>query len=310
MKRRKFIGVGTTFMAALALPKVLRSQTCTGLTEEDRYLDGPFHKPNAPDRINLASEFEPGQRICIKGIVSHCRGPMEGINLDVWGATASGCYESFLGCPDLPNHPDAFRLRGQMRTDVDGKYSFETILPGAYLNGAKYRPRHIHIIITLPFKIHHEWEEWKPDSNLFITQLYFAGDPYIDGDFAADHPSAANRIIPLDKTTPSLWQGTWNILIPDVTTSLAPISHSGLTEFDVIMQKRGGIILFQIPTNTGNQPVELRLFSISGELLKRSLHSKSQVEFETTGLSPGAYLVELGWWTGNGFHKESVPVRI
>ncbi len=308
MKRRKFIGVGTTFMAALALPKVLRSQTCTGLTEEDRYLDGPFHKDNAPNRVNLASEFEPGQRIRIQGIVSHCRGPMEGINLDIWGATASGCYESFLGCPDLPNHPDAFRLRGQMRTDVEGKYSFETVLPGAYLNGAKYRPRHIHIIITLPYPI---LTPQLGDTNRLITQLYFTGDPYIAGDYAADHPSAANRIIPLDKTTPSLWQGTWNILIPDVTTGLEPISHHpSLTEFDVIMQKRGDIILFQIPSNTDNQPVELRLFSVSGELLKRSLHSKSQVELVLTGLSPGAYLVELGWWTGNGFHKESVPVRI
>ena len=72
---------------------------------------------------------------------------MANVNLDVWNATDTGCYESFEGCPAPAGHPEQYRLRGKMTTDAEGRYSFETILPGAYLNGSKYRPRHIHIII-------------------------------------------------------------------------------------------------------------------------------------------------------------------
>jgi hypothetical protein len=232
---------------------------------------------------------------------------MRGINLDVWSATAAGCYESFLGCPALPNHPDEFRLRGQMQTGLEGKYSFETVLPGAYLNGAQYRPRHIHVIITLPYQIP---IDAVTQSNQLITQLYFAGDPYIYNDYAAGHSSAANRIIPLDKSAPNLWQGTWNILVPNLSPSTHSVPDPSLNDFDTIMQRRGDKILFQLPSNTAVQPVELKLFNISGALLKRSLHSNPLVELEITGLNPGAYVVELGWWTGNGFHKESVPVSI
>ena len=164
-------------------------------------MDGPFHRVDAPSRSKLASDFEPGQRLSIQGIVSNCSGPLSCINLDVWNATDGGCYESFGGCPAIPGHPEQYRLRGQMVSDAEGKYGFETVLPGAYLNGSAYRPRHIHIILSLPYTI---TTPRMGNTNHLVTQLYFEGDPYIKGDYAADHPSANNRIIALSKTDPKL----------------------------------------------------------------------------------------------------------
>jgi protocatechuate 3,4-dioxygenase beta subunit len=307
MERRKFIGLGATAFATLALPKALAAQACPAVTEEDRYLEGPFHRAGAPRRIKLASEFEPGQRISIQGVVSNCKGPMAGVNLDVWNATDTGCYESFGGCPAIPGHPEAFRLRGQMTTGEDGKYAFETILPGAYLNGGVYRPRHIHIIIGLPYPI---TTPRNGATDRLVTQLYFEGDPYIKGDYAADHPSAANRIIPMSTAVPSLWQGVWNIGIPDDKDGNGLRSGFGLDQFDVLIHRRGSRVVFGLPSHPAPHPVEIRVYEATGALAFRSLQTGAPVEVDFGSLRSGSYIVELSWWTRNGLRKESVPMAI
>jgi protocatechuate 3,4-dioxygenase beta subunit len=301
MKRRKFVGLGSTALTALLLPKLGRGQACTNLTQTDKYGLGPFYTAKAPQRIKLAPDYEPGQRVSITGTVSNCVGPMVGVNLDLWHATDSGCYKHPSdNCPDLPGHPDEFRLRGQVTTDAQGKYAFETIMPGAYLNGSKYRPQHIHCIIS------HASIAKTP----IITQLYFAGDPYIIGDFAADDPSATNRIIPLVKHAGDPWQGIWNIQIPGNALGLELLSDPALKNFDMLMENQTGKILFHLPPNRSNQPVEFRLYNISGILLKRSLQTLTPVTLETTSLTAGSYLVELRWWTKYGLRTEAVPIKI
>jgi protocatechuate 3,4-dioxygenase beta subunit len=306
MERRKFIGMGATAVATLALPKALAAQACPSKTEEDRYLDGPFHRENAPKRIKLASEFEPGQRINIQGMVANCKGPMAGVNLDVWNATHTGCYESFGGCPAIPGHPEEFRLRGQMTTGADGKYAFETILPGAYLNGSVYRPRHIHIIIGLPYAI---TTPRNGVTDRLVTQLYFEGDPYIKGDYAADHPSAATRIIPLSTTAPTLWQGEWNIGIPDDMNPNGLRSGFSLDQFDILTHRQGNRVVFGLPSNPGIRPVEIRVYEATGALALRKLETGDPVGVDFGSLRSGSYIVELSWWTRNGLRKESVSVN-
>ncbi|MDB5049421.1 MAG: dioxygenase [Fibrobacteres bacterium] len=303
MDRRTFVGAGAAALAALALPKSLRGQACANITVKDRYGLGPFYTPNAPMRLKLAQDAEPGQRIAIQGTVSDCSGPVAGVGLDVWQATDSGCYKHPSDvCPDIPGHPDEFRLRGRMVTDAKGGYAFESILPGAYLNGSAYRPRHIHVIITPP-------TSGTVDTSI-TTQLYFEGDPYIKGDYGADEPGAANRIIPLAKTVPSLWQGTWNIFIPSPATGFHSPNDPSLAEFDVYARREGGRIVFHLPPNTSHQPVELRLYSASGVLVKRSLQTDFPVQLDVAALHSGAYVAELAWWTRHGLRKESVPVRL
>lgn len=56
-------------------------------------------------------------------------------------------------------------------TDETGFYEFETIHPGHYpLNETRLRPAHIH------YRTSH------PSHRTLITQLYFKGDPHIEGD--------------------------------------------------------------------------------------------------------------------------------
>ncbi|MDQ3001496.1 MAG: hypothetical protein M3Y08_09565 [Fibrobacterota bacterium] len=298
MDRRKFVRAGAATLAALAIPKLARGQACTDLTSRDNYGKGPFYTPNAPQRLMIANALEPGQKIAVSGTVSNCSGPVANATLDLWHATASGCYKHPNdNCPDIPGQTDQFRLRGKVVTDAQGKYAFESIEPGAYLNGRVYRPKHIHVIIT-----HSTIEQ-------IITQLYFQGDPFIPGDFGADNSNATNRIIPMVKTTPSLWQGTWNVRISGITTGLNPFSDPAAGDFDVVVRRQGALYLIHIPARTSGQDVEVRLFGPDGTLVRRSLSGEGPVQVEMTFLSRGAYLADLLWWTAKGLHTESVTLR-
>lgn len=125
---------------------------------------GPFHEEGAPHRTVLATEDERGERLVIEGTVYEpdCTTPVGEALLDVWQADADGEYHG--------GSDDQYRLRGQMRTDSDGRYRFETIRPGNYPLGATMRPAHIHFTVT------------KPGFEPLTTQLYFAGDPHLAPD--------------------------------------------------------------------------------------------------------------------------------
>lgn len=123
-------------------------------------VEGPFHVEDAPERTVLAGPNEPGERLMIEGTVygPDCSDGLAGVLLDVWHADADGNYHDAA---------DDYRLRGQMMTDADGRYSFETIIPGRYPLGGSTRPAHIHFMVS------------KPGFTPLTTQLYFAGDPFL-----------------------------------------------------------------------------------------------------------------------------------
>lgn len=124
-------------------------------------IEGPFYKEGAPSRMVLVDADTPGTRITVSGRVLASDGcaPLAGATLDVWQADASGAYDN-----------DGFQLRGVLETASDGSYEIVTIVPGHYLNGDRYRPAHIHVKLSAP------------GHQLLTTQLYFAGDPYNEGD--------------------------------------------------------------------------------------------------------------------------------
>ena len=84
---------------------------------------GPFHVPDAP---LLEAPFElphrpdePGDRTHVSGRVTDADGnPLADANLDIWQADADGRYSGFMPGPPEGN------LRGQVRTDADGRYQF------------------------------------------------------------------------------------------------------------------------------------------------------------------------------------------
>ncbi len=126
---------------------------------EDNIL-GPFYKADAPFRDDI-TEGSPGQALVVGGTVygCDCVTPLAGAVVDVWQADDSGAYDGV-----------GYVLRGRVQTDANGRYEIRTILPGFYLNGATYRPRHIH------YKVSHA------DGTALTTQLYFEGDPNIPTD--------------------------------------------------------------------------------------------------------------------------------
>ncbi len=139
----------------LALCKV-RGPTDGCMVTEDNIL-GPFYKAGAPFESDLAAGLD-GELMLIQGTVfgCDCVTPLAGAIVDVWQADSDGAYDNA-----------GFVLRGKIETDADGRYAFYTVKPGWYLNGAQYRPAHIH------YKVSHA------DGVALTTQLYFEGDPYI-----------------------------------------------------------------------------------------------------------------------------------
>lgn len=203
--RRQFLK--NTSIAALALSifplgnKVmsnpLKNDECNKSTL-DYYGEGPFYTENPPEIIDgqLASEYEEGTRMIISGRVSNldCTEFIAGTIIDIWHADDAGNYDN-----------SGYNLRGKTISNSQGFFMFETVHPGKYLNGSTYRPSHIHLKIT------------PPGFDTLITQIYFAGDPYIDGDAAASitegQYDATHRIIELTTNSLGEEEGIWDIVI-------------------------------------------------------------------------------------------------
>jgi protocatechuate 3,4-dioxygenase beta subunit len=305
VERRQFLGAGAA-LATLALPSWLRGEACQA-TQWDLYGAGPFYLPNAPLRTRIARTDEPGEPLSISGILTNCREPVPGVTLEIWQATDSGCYIYPQARCDLAAGDDEeARLWGRLVTDAQGRFAFDTIKPGRYLNGDRYRPSHIHFRITAPGR-----SPGDGGADL-VTQLYFEGDEHIQGDYAADHESAAGRIIPLSKDG-GILRGTFNVNIPGLTTGLGlrdPLLDPALAAFDVAVVRRGSRILFQLPPVPSGEPVEMRLYGADGSLMKRSLHRVIPVELDASLLSRGSYQAEFRWRTRHGLRSERVRLGI
>lgn len=112
--------------------------------------EGPYFTPNSPERSSL---FEPGMagtRLRVGGLVlgRDCK-PLGNVLVDLWHADADGEYDN-----------QGYRLRGHQFTDAQGRWQFETIVPGVYPG----RTRHLHVKLQ-PAR-----------SDILTTQLYFPGD--------------------------------------------------------------------------------------------------------------------------------------
>ena len=141
------------------------SDECSVTTED---ILGPYYFEGAPFRNIIAHEDEPGERLIISGKVKQndCENSISGSLIEIWQANEEGCYGIVEDCDTGNPENDYFNLRGKFFSDVNGDYTFESILPGYYGS----RPRHIHIKITTP------------DEEVLVSQLYFENDPYCEND--------------------------------------------------------------------------------------------------------------------------------
>jgi catechol 1,2-dioxygenase len=204
--RRKFLragsmlGIGSLFLpkdllASFAQPEADAAALVAGgdciLTSDD--ILGPFYLAGSPVTTQVATPDESGTRLFISGTVysNDCMTPVEGAKIEVWQANAAAQYDTSQN----------FELRATMYSDANGHYAYETIMPGAYLNGNQYRPKHIHYRVS------------GPGFPELITQLYFDGDPYIPADPWASQADAAMRIIPLNEIGTDQLEGVFDIVL-------------------------------------------------------------------------------------------------
>ena len=111
---------------------------------------GPYFKPNSPERSDLRSGVS-GTPLALSGtVVTTACEPVARALVDLWQADDAGSYDN-----------SGFRLRGHVFTDEEGRYRFDTIVPGLYPG----RTRHLHV------------KAQAPNGRVLTTQLYFPGEP-------------------------------------------------------------------------------------------------------------------------------------
>ena len=157
---------------------ILGSGVARALVKTPAQTAGPFYppEPHGETDIDLTlleghSERAAGDVILVRGRITDTDGnPLANARVDIWQANHYGRYDHPDDSNPAPLDPN-FQGIGVTRTDVDGRYGFKTIRPAPYPIGrTASRPAHIH------FKISHE------DKRGVTTQMYFEGDPLIEGD--------------------------------------------------------------------------------------------------------------------------------
>lgn len=138
---------------------------------------GPFYPVKKPidggtdlTRLKGRAGSAQGEVFYVMGRVLNMKGePVSGAQLEVWQANGAGRYTHPSDRNPAPLDPN-FEGYAAVVTDVEGRYRFKTVKPGAYPVAANWvRPPHIHFDV-------------KGQVNRLVTQMYFAGESLNDKD--------------------------------------------------------------------------------------------------------------------------------
>jgi len=277
-------GLHATLLAPYAV-FIIVSIACISTTSD---IEGPFYLNGAPFTTQIAKAGEPGERLFISGTVysdedtGNCITPIEDTELDVWQANDAGAYDNSAALDSCIS----CNLRGKMKTDANGQYSFETILPGPYdIGGGQFRPGHIHIKASA-----------QGHTDL-TTQLYFEGDIFIPTDPWASDPDAVNRIIPLTQDAGGAWHGDFDIIL-EGTVVIGIENPAKYNEQGYLLQNhpnpfnRSTLISFEVFNK--ETKVLLNIYDLKGSLVKKLIHQK---------MIPGRYTIN---W--NGTNQQGLKV--
>jgi protocatechuate 3,4-dioxygenase beta subunit len=98
---------------------------------------------NLSSTARIAPTSEPGDPLVIRGQMLNVDGsPAANAVVFAYHTDRGGLYDK------RENGPHSWRLRGWVRTDKDGRFTFETIRPGSYPN--TNNPPHVHFTAFLP----------------------------------------------------------------------------------------------------------------------------------------------------------------
>jgi protocatechuate 3,4-dioxygenase beta subunit len=155
---------------------------------------------NIPSDIRISPAGEKGEPLVISGRIfkADAKTPSPGIILYVYHTDAEGEYSPAAGQRDATRHG---HLRGWVKSDNQGRYSFTTIRPASYPQGRN--PQHIHPIINEPGKGHY-----------WIDEYLFDDDPYLtERERNSQDGRGGVGIIHLTKDDKGVWRGTRDIVL-------------------------------------------------------------------------------------------------
>jgi protocatechuate 3,4-dioxygenase beta subunit len=154
----------------------------------------------APDqpavRGRIAPVGEPGEPLVLTGLVTGSDGkPRAGVIVYAYQTDASGIYPR--PAQSLGRWPDRHgRLRGWARTDDNGRYTFETIRPGAY--PGRTVPQHIHMHVIEP-----------GCATYYIDDVHFTDDPLLEPGTREAKRAGSGIVTP--RRAGGVWQVTRDI---------------------------------------------------------------------------------------------------
>lgn len=211
-------------------------------------IEGPFYIPGSPATTQLAPNGAPGTWLFITGTVyaNDCTTPIPNALVDVWHANDAGGYENA-------------DYRGIVYTDASGNYSYQTILPGKYLNGAQFRPRHLHYKCSAL------------GSAVLTTQIYFEGDTDIPADPWASDPDAAERTIQLTTDANGAMHGVADVILnidPSQVVGLNDVEHSSHVRIQSIVPnpvQTTAAISIALDKQTA---IQLKVYDLNGKIVR------------------------------------------
>ena len=178
-RRQEYILLSDTLGVSMVVD-LINHRKPEGATESTVF--GPFHRDGAPELPaggNIAPRDEKGIPTVVSGrVLTLDGGPIAGARLDVWQADSSGRYDSQYA------ETDELHLRGQFRTDEDGRFLIRTVRPVYYAiptdgpvgrmltatNRHPWRPAHIHFVVSA--------DGYEP----VTTHVFDDADPYLESD--------------------------------------------------------------------------------------------------------------------------------
>jgi len=178
--------LASDILGASSLINLLQDQTgSSASTKTDSALLGPFWRVSAPEcelGASIARGEEAsvsGQTLWVNGQVRNDQGiALAGAVVDVWQASPVGLYEN-----QDERQPD-MNLRGQFRTDDQGRFNFCSVRPAGYpvpvdgpcgdllrgQNRHPFRPAHLHFMVS------------HPGYEVLVTQVFADDDDHLETD--------------------------------------------------------------------------------------------------------------------------------
>lgn len=163
---------------------------------------GPFYISSSPTTHRINYKNLPGTAMRISGTVyggKDMQTPLPNAQVEIWHADDSGGYH-----PEEDGDIREFKeseicLRGIQFTDAEGKFSFESIVPGLYGN----RRRHLH------------WKVMAEGHEPITTQSYWLSekDSAQDRRDFTDRNAEECRYVDFRKNSEGVWVGEFEVVL-------------------------------------------------------------------------------------------------